>query len=68
MDVPADGDTLAFVNVDSVRRRAFGATKQTPPAAAIRRPGGDNAAFARETGVPSMIVVSTDSAYRAFAD
>jgi hypothetical protein len=29
MDVPADGDTLAFVDGDSVRRRAFGATKQT---------------------------------------
>jgi hypothetical protein len=28
MDVLADGDTGAFVGVDSARRRAFGATKQ----------------------------------------
>jgi hypothetical protein len=28
MDVPADGDRPAFVDADSVRRRAFGATKQ----------------------------------------
>ncbi|MGH3756167.1 hypothetical protein [Actinophytocola sp.] len=89
MDVLADGDTLAFVDVDSVRRRAFGATKQdavfghakiasksllvrglnalaaavsTPLVAATRRPGGGNAAFAREAGVPGMIVVCADSA------